>query len=377
VRLAARCLRGLEWICAGELAGRIGARPARVEHRVVEFEAAVGPHLLSAGTADDVFLVAADFAGIDHRRSALSELQRQTERLDVEAPVAAVGRLRPVGRAAPFEVVASFLGRRNYNRYTVEEAVGTVLERLSGRRFLPGPARRQVPPELSWRVHLFDRGGFLGLRLPAVPLHRRSYKLASREGTLHPPLAFAAALLGGPAPGDLLLDPFCGAGTMLLEAGRLQPGAHLVGSDLDPEAVRAARANAAGAAASPRWLVGDAGRLAVRESAVDLVTTNPPWRRRLAPRGRLVGGIEPFWREARRVLRPGGRLVTAMEELEGQAGAIRAAGLAAVVLQRVAVSGAWLTLALHCAPERWRAELDRLRTGGLRPPAEALAPPPA
>jgi tRNA (guanine6-N2)-methyltransferase len=371
VALVARCLRGLEWICAGELTLRLGIQQPRVEHRTVEFEAPLAPEVLAVGSADDVFLLAARVAGLDHRRSALNELRRQVGAVDAEALVAELGRLRPVPPGAPFEVVASFLGRRNYNRYELEEAAGAALEAGTDRpRLPPGPRPGQPSAPLTWRLHLVDQGGFLGLRVPALPLHRRPYRLASRAGTVHPPLARAAALLAGPAPGDLVLDPFCGAGTMLLEAGSHQPDARLAGADLDPEAVRAARANAAGAGRAACWLVADAGRLPLAAGAAGAVLTNPPWRRRVAPGGRLARGLEPFWDEAGRVLGPEGRLVVVLEELEEQLGPAGAAGLAPVLLQRVAVSGAWITLGLLCPPGRREAELERLRAVGPRPPPE-------
>jgi tRNA (guanine6-N2)-methyltransferase len=364
MRVVARCLRGIEWICAAELSA-LGASVARVDHRLVECDTgALGPPLLGAGTADDLFLLAGRLdAG--HERSALAALRSQAERADAGRLVAAVAALRAVPASASFEVVASFLGRRNYNRFEIERAVGEGLERALGRRFVPGPLGANEHPPLSWRVHLFDGGGFVGLRLAAAPLHRRPYKLSSLAGTLHPPLARAAAVLAGPGPGDVLLDPFCGAGTMLLESAGHQPGARLVGADIDPEAVRAARANAERAEAPVALLVCDAGRMALPAGAVAVVLTNPPWRRRIAPAGSLRDELTPFWREAARVTT--GRIGLVLEELDEHRDAICEAGLEPVVLQRVAVSGAWTTLGLLAPAGRRRAELDRLAVRGLRP----------
>lgn len=364
MRFVARCLRGLEWICAAELTA-LGARVERVEHRLVECGgAALGPALLGAGTVDDLFLLAGRMEA-DHQRAALAGLRAQAERLDAGPVVAAVAALRPVPRGASFEVVASFLGPRNYNRFEIESAVGEGLERALGRRFVPGPLGADEHPPLSWRVHLFDGGGFVGLRLAAAPLHRRPYRLRSLAGTLHPPLARAAAVLAGAGPGDLLLDPFCGAGTMLLEAAGHQPAARLVGADIDPEAVRAARANAERAGATVALLIGDAGCVALPSGAAAAVLTNPPWRRRVAPAGSLREGLPRFWREAARLT--AGRVVVVLEELEEQAAALGDAGLEPVLLQRVAVSGAWTTLGLLAPAGRRAAELDRLAVRGLRP----------
>jgi len=190
-------------------------------------------------------------------------------------------------------------------------------------------------------------------------------------------------MLGGPDAGDVVVDPFCGVGTMLIEAASRQPEARLIGVDAEPAAIRAALANAARAGVAgaggrerrarprPGWMVGDAGRLALRAGAADVVLTNPPWSRRVGLAGTLAHGVEPFWAEAARVAGAAGRVAVVLEGLEGQAGPVRAAGLEPVLLQRAAVSGAWTSLGLLAAAGRAGAELDRLGALGLTPPPEA------
>ena len=83
----------------------------------------------------------------------------------------------------------------------------------------------------------------LGLRLGALPLHRRAYKVASRPGSLKPPVAYCLGLLAALAPSDVVLDPACGAGTILVEAVALAPSGVVCGGDLDPFALETAQAN--------------------------------------------------------------------------------------------------------------------------------------
>jgi tRNA (guanine6-N2)-methyltransferase len=367
VELVARCLRGIEWICAAELGGALGVNVRRIEHRLIEGVASLRPALLSAGTVDDLFLLGVRLAGVDHRRSALAELRAQAEMADTGTLVSAVEALRPLPSDAPFEVVASFLGRRNYNRFEIERAVGEALERVTGRRFLSGPHAAGQHPPLSWRVHLFDGRGYLGLRLSGDPLHRRSYRSHSQEGALHPPLAFAAAMLGAPRADELVVDPFCGAGTMLLEAGRYQRAARMLGADIVPDALRTASGNAVSAGRTAHWIACDAGRLALPAGAAGVVLTNPPWRRRVELAGSVRDGLAPFWLELARVTAPAGRIVVVLEELEEHLDAISEVGLEPVVLRRVAVSGAWTTLGLLAGRGRRQAELDRLAAAGLEP----------
>ena len=371
VPLLARTVRGIEWISAAELT--IGHSASRLElgHRFVEFSAPLQPSLLRAGSVDDIFLLAARFEGVDHRRSALSELTEQAAAVDTAPVLERLAWVRPPAADRRFEVVASFLGRRNYTRFDIERAVGTGLEFASTGRFVPGPIRGGEHPSLSWRVHLFDKSGFLGLRLAAAPLHRRAYRTRSVEGSLHPPLARAAVLLAGLEAGDLVLDPCCGAGTLPLEASLQQPAARLIGSDLELDAVRIARANAAGA---PElwWLVADAALLPLPDGCVETALTNPPWRRQVDLLGLLTDGLDPLWRELARVGCASGRIVVLLQELATEIPGIRAAGLRPVDWQPVSVSGAWTILALLVHEDRVNEELGRLAARGFAPPPTAL-----
>src|SRR5215472_877670 len=151
VPIVARCIRGIEWICAAELAGLPGVRVERAGHRLVEAEARPGPELLGAATADDLFLLALPLAGAGRERSSLAALRDQCRSLRTDALLTTLQGIRPLPPNAPFEVVASFLGRRNYTRFEIERAVGEGLEQALGRRFVPGPIEADGHPPISFR----------------------------------------------------------------------------------------------------------------------------------------------------------------------------------------------------------------------------------
>jgi 23S rRNA G2445 N2-methylase RlmL len=131
---------------------------------------------------------------------------------------------------------------------------------------------------------------------------------------------------------------------MLLEAAACQPAARLLGADVAAGAVRAAADNAERAGTPVALVVADAGRLPVPDGAAGALLTNPPWSRRVAPAASLRGGLTPFWPEAARVA--SGPIVVILEDLEDHVTALSAAGLEPVLMERVAVSGAWTTLGL-------------------------------
>jgi 23S rRNA G2445 N2-methylase RlmL len=265
-RFFARATRGIEWIAAAEITGRGGGTVHDLDHREVHFSAPSPGPLVALRTVDDVFAWAGRVGGMGRERSSLAALARLPEP-DVASAVAEVAALRPVADGARFDVTASFLGRRNYNRYDLEDAAGEALAHATGgeyvsRRAESGPAAGVAAR--SWRVHVRDGEALLGLRLAARPLHRRAAGWATVPGSLHPPVAAALVLLAGVVPGQWLGDPFCGSGTILAEYLHLTATGRAAGIDASAEAVASAHATAEAAA----WRctgdsLGRAGRLVV------------------------------------------------------------------------------------------------------------------
>lgn len=339
----ARTARGLEWVAAAEISGRLGAAITAIQHRQIHFELpSPDPALLDLRTVDDVFISCGTITGIDHTRASLPLLTRSALSLDLAGAMARLRRFRAVGSADPFDAVASFLGRRNYNRFEIEEALGrAVTRRLGGAQH---SHRDRSSAVVSWRVHLDKDDAVVGLRIASAPLHRRSYKSAAPPGTLHPPVAAAMALIGGLQPHGLLVDPCCGAGTIGIEAARLQPELHPLLLDLNPVAARMARDNARAAACSIRLAVADAGQLPLGYRAVDRVVCNPPWDRAVQTGGSLRDGAEPLWRELARVLHSEGRAVVLCEEVEPSQ--LIRAGLNIVLGCRIRLLGRWTNLSV-------------------------------
>jgi 23S rRNA G2445 N2-methylase RlmL len=114
-----------------------------------------------------------------------------------------------------------------------------------------------------------------------------------------------------------VLDPCCGAGTTLIEAGVLAPHARLLGLDHDPGAVATAAANAARmpTAGRPAWGVADAGRIPVADGSVDRVLVNPPWGLQVPPKGLLARDPGRLWRQVRRVLADDGLVVALLHDM--------------------------------------------------------------
>lgn len=110
-----------------------------------------------------------------------------------------------------------------------------------------------------------------------------------QPGSMDPLLARALANLAGAAPGRSILDPMCGTGGLLVEAGLV--GARAVGVDAQRKMVRGARRNLTHYLSGSFDLVrGDATRLPLGDNAVDGVVFDAPYGRQ----SKIVGDLEPL-----------------------------------------------------------------------------------
>lgn len=319
-RLVARTIRGLESLCAQEISKRGHGRVERIRHREVVFATrCLTPDLLTLRTADDVFVLAAVVEGVDRRESSLTTLSAAVAHADLRGAADIAATLTKAKPSRQIDVSASFVGPRNYSRYEIEDVVGDAVARHLDVTYHSRASGGRPPPDTaSWRVTIEDRTAIVGLRPARHPLHRRAWKRASVPGTLHPPVAAAMAVLARLRPGDQVLDPCCGAGTLLVEAADLRPGLMLTGSDSSPASLAAAAVNAAHLCdrTTIRWMLADAGRLPLGISSVDRILVNPPWQRQVAAQHSLGGGMGNLWDEAARVLRPGGLVVGLLDSAD-------------------------------------------------------------
>jgi tRNA G10 N-methylase Trm11 len=155
--------------------------------------------------------------------------------------------------------------------------------------------------------------------------------------SIPPRLAKMMVNLSSCLPERLLLDPFCGVGTILQEA--LLAKAHVTGMDIDPWCVEASRANLKWLKneyrlkdASYRVLQGNARSLTtqIQEETVDCIATEPDLGPALRhfPTERYARGIvdklKPmyidFLAEAFRVLRREGRIVIVVPYIKTRTG---------------------------------------------------------
>ena len=111
-------------------------------------------------------------------------------------------------------------------------------------------------------------------------------------GVIMPKFARALVNLSGIKDKELFLDPFCGTGGILIEAGLI--GARLIGIDVQEKMVRGVEENLEAYGLNGDLIVGDASKIALQDNSVDAIVTDMPYGR-----SSLVSGSGYFTAESR------------------------------------------------------------------------------
>lgn len=298
LRCSAACSPGLEPLVVAELTG-LGVRPDRPAPGLVPFPATARQlyaTCLRSAVASRVLVRVAQFPA-----RTFAELEGEARAVDWSPWTAGGGTFR----------VAAAKSRLFHTA-----AVAERLERAAGG---PGPTPFVVRIDHDHVTISADAGG--------DPLHRRGWRLAPAKAPLRPTLAAAALRSVGWDGTSPLIDPFCGSGTITIEAagmaaglapGRLRPFAFqdwpcfapgtwasvlgevagglrapavaVLAADRDAGACAAATANAGRAGVTVDVRHQPLSALQAPGGRPGWVVTNPPWGSRTG-RGRDQRGL--------------------------------------------------------------------------------------
>jgi tRNA (guanine6-N2)-methyltransferase len=296
---------------AGPLGGarELGRRNVPDRAGITIFTAPRPEPLRLLRTSEDVFAVVGYRHGLTADSAALERIAAIARDAPyVEQALAMRTRLMPgtrSGRRLRYRVIARMVGEHQFRRVDLARAVSRGIAERGDHNWHPSPNEADV----EFWVTLLPGELLLAIRLSDERMRHRDYKVAHLPGSLRPSVAAALALLSKPMPEDVVLDPLCGAGTLLIERAHLERYRLLIGCDRDAKALSAARENV-GPRYKPLELHGwDATALPLPDSSIAKIITNLPWgirygshedNRRLYPR---------ILQEFHRLLQPGGKIV--------------------------------------------------------------------
>lgn len=128
-------------------------------------------------------------------------------------------------------------GKTEYNTLDLERKIGAIIKEAINNKFRVNLEN----PQTYIRVVIINEEVFMGQRLIKIP-KKHFFELKPHKrpffypGSMSPKLARCMVNLTRIKKGEKLLDPFCGTGGILIEAGLI--GARVLGTDIDPKMVK-------------------------------------------------------------------------------------------------------------------------------------------
>jgi tRNA (guanine6-N2)-methyltransferase len=302
---------GLEAVAADEIELGLKGEVKRTGPGFIVFRAPkIDDSILRLRTTEDVFLYAWGTDALTYRDADLESIRRWTAR-EVDWPrlLRIHQEIRPKPKSRPtYHLVTQMTGEHGYLRKDAREALA---RGLAGK--FP-ETWRYAEENASVEVWLTINGktAICGLRLSDRTMRHRTYKIEHQPASLRPTMAAAMVRLAEMRPGQVVVDPMCGAGTILAETlvvlGESRHPSTVCGGDIDRASVRLATANLRrlGRPMLYRW---DAATLPLADAAVDRIVSNPPFGKQLSRPEEIGQLYRRMICEYDRVLKPKGRAV--------------------------------------------------------------------
>lgn len=307
MQLIAKTFKNLEPITAEELR-QLGAQDIKILKRAVSFKGdkeVLYRANFSLRTASRVLIVIDEF-----RAKTYDQIYEQAKKIAWD---------KYMGLDTTFSVSATtysdIFTNSQYVRYKVKDAVADFFRAKSGKRPNVDAENADVPIH----IHIADKQCTVLLDSSGQSLHKRGWRQAQTAAPLNEALAAGLVLMSGWQGQTPLYDPFCGSGTLLIEAAMIamgiQPGVYrnsfafqrwknydkelfqtiydddsrerkltvgITGSDISARALDIARQNISAAGLTKYIKVFKADAAALPETTERLtVITNPPYGVRL------------------------------------------------------------------------------------------------
>jgi tRNA (guanine6-N2)-methyltransferase len=336
---------GLEAVAMSEALSRVpgatevGRRVVPTRSGLAFFDAPDPRPLVRLRCPEDLFAAVGYARGIapdEHGLEAARRLARTApfveQALDSRVQVTPGSR---AGRRLSFRVLVRAVGDHQFRRVDLARALERGIGERGDRRW-----RAQADGEVEFWATLLQDELTLALRLSDDRMRQRDYKVAHFPGSLRPSVAAAMAWLSEPQDDDVVVDPLCGAGTILIERAHLGRYRMLLGGDHDAAVLAAARENIGPRYKPIELRLWDAVALPLEDASISRVIVNLPWGRRIGSHADNRRLYPRLMREFRRVLVAGGRLVMLSGEINLLRESMARSDLTATTVLPVTILGA-------------------------------------
>ena len=303
MKLYATVIPGIEDIAGAEIAARVpGARAVREQRGRIYFDVAgdLGP-AFKLRSIMNVYALAAEREDVPGDARGLACLEQWLAETDLDAEVALHRGIYGWDEPPQFRVSAERTGAQEYRSPDIARFAGSGIKARYGWPI----SMKQYDLEVLVRVQ--GAHAEVSLRLSPESLGRGG-RVSHGPASLNSTVAYAMGVISEPQPGEVFVDPMCGAGTTLLERANLGEAA-LIGGDRYAKPLQMARENLAANGIAAHLAQWNAARLPLAAESVDKVVCNMPWGRRIGSFSNNQWLYREFICELVRVLKPEGKAV--------------------------------------------------------------------
>ncbi|MGL4553234.1 MAG: TRM11 family SAM-dependent methyltransferase, partial [Gemmataceae bacterium] len=304
--------------------------------------------VLTLRTTEDVYLFGWGTDSLTYRAADLESIEKWTAKVDWQHLLRLHHAVRPRPAGKPtYRLVTQMEGKHGYLRRDAGRAMARGLAGVFPESWKPAEEDASIEVWLT-----IDQGtAVCGLRLSDATMRHRTYKQEHQPASLRPTVAAAMVWLAKARPGQLVLDPMCGAGTVIAEQLARDGRVAVLGGDIERSAVRMSRSNLS-RLGDPPLLHWDARRLPLEAGSVDHVVSNPPFGKQLSSPAQVGPLYRAVVKEYDRVLRPGGQAVLLAADADALREAAGAVGWKVKKRTRVLVLGQMAQLSVWRKPAR-------------------------
>ncbi len=249
---------------------------------------------------------------------AQAELEAVGQELPLEELIKRLGGTVKIVEVLPEDVKLADIIKGDFGISDLTGKVNIVqlcksIKEETGKRFvLPKNGEKQLSSVVVAKQKLTEiiiGDGWIGKTVAVQDFEdwgKRDYGRPEAEGHIGMLPPKVARMMVNIAQSNYILDPFCGTGTILMEA--LTIGLKAVGSDINPKQVERTRKNIEWLGKKTELFCGDASKISEKVKDVDAIVTEPD----LGPRIDLEQLYINCFNDWRKVLKPKGLVVIAL-----------------------------------------------------------------